>query len=117
MLGWRKSHVYAVENTDVSLIFGNVRGAAEGQSIWNVEYVSDEANANVLQENYLNSVTYRGNDLNVKVRLPKYSTGDRYITKNTTLRMVRQLPIHLEEAQFIHPQEVTIHIIGELGTR
>ncbi|CAI8044340.1 hypothetical protein GBAR_LOCUS24599 [Geodia barretti] len=47
----------------------------------------------------------------VKVRLPTYNSSDRYTAKNTTLRMAKRLPASLGEAQFIYPEEVTLHVI------
>ena len=116
VLGWRNAHLYAVENTDVSFIFGNLRGAAENQYILNVEYISNEANADVLEDSHLSAIVYSATDIEVKVRLPRYSSSDRNTAKNTTLRMATQRPATLGEAQFIYPEEVTLHVVGELGT-
>ena len=116
VLGWRKAHLYAVENTNVSFIFGNLRGAAENQYLLKVEYVSNEANADVIKDSHLTGIPYSAIDIEVKVRLPRYNSSDRYTAKNTTLRMAKRLPASLVEAQFIYPEEVTLHVIGELGT-
>ena len=116
VLGWRNAHLYAVENTDVSFIFGNLRGAAENKYRLNVEYISNEANATLLDQSVLSAIVYSATDIEVKVRLPRYSSSDRNTAKNTTLRMATQIPATLGEAQFIYPEEVTLHVVGELGT-
>ena len=113
VIGWKEAHLYAVEDSVISVHFGANRGAAESRYLFRVEYVANEANVTLRNQGFLNRLVYHASDLDVEVRLPKYSTGDRYSTKNTTLRMAKLHPINLKEAQFIHPQEVTLHVIGE----
>ena len=113
VLGWKKAEVYSVEDTDVSLIFGAIRGAAKGRYIFNVEYQSNEANATLMNPQLLSRVDYMARDVNVGLRLPKYSSSDRSTAKSTTLQMILQQPVSLGEAQFLHPHQVTLHVIGE----
>ncbi|CAI8044587.1 hypothetical protein GBAR_LOCUS24714 [Geodia barretti] len=111
VIGWKQAHVYAIEDSVISIPFGANRGAAESRYIFNVEYISNEANATMLDQGDLISIVYSAIDIEVKVRLPRYSSSDRYTAKNTTLRMAKQLPANLSEAQFIYPEEVTLHVI------
>ena len=113
VLGWKQAHVYAIEDSVISIPFGANRGAAESRSIFNVEYISNEANATMLDQRVLISIIYSAIDIEVKVRLPTYSSSDRYTAKNSTLRMAKQLPASFSEGQFIYPEEVTLHVIGE----
>ena len=113
VLGWKQAHVYAIEDSVISIPFGANRGAAESRYIFNVEYISNEANATMLDQRVLISIIYSAIDMEVKVRLPTYNSSDRYTAKNTTLRMAKRLPASLSEAQFIYPEEVTLHVIGE----
>ena len=113
VLGWKKAEVYSVEDTDVSLIFGAIRGAARARYIFNVEIISNEANATLMNPELLSTIDYRAVDIHVGLRVPKYSNSDRSTAKNTTLQMILQQPVSLGEAQFLHPHQVTLHVIGE----
>ena len=112
VIGWKEAHLYAVEDSVISVHFGANRGAAESRYLFRVEYVANEANVTLLNQGFFNRLVYHASDLDVEVRLPKYSTGDRYSTKNTTLRT------NLEEAQFIRAQAMgNQHLLLSLAYR
>jgi hypothetical protein len=111
VIGWKQAHVYAIEDSVISILFGANRGAAETRYRLNVEYISNEANTTMLDKIVLSRIVYRATDIEVKVRLPRYSSSDRNTAKNTTLRMAKQIPATLGEAQFIYPEEVTLHVV------
>ena len=97
-----------------SVWFGAVRGSPAAQYLFNVEYMTNEANATVVDENHLSRIDYGlDGDMNVSVRLPKYGASRRYDKKNTTLMMVLRHPASLNDGKFFHPQQVTLHVIGE----
>ena len=97
-----------------SLWFGAVRGSPAALYLFNVEYMTNEANVTVVNENHLSRIEYGlDGNVNVRVRLPKYGSSSRYDKKNTTLTMVLRHPASLNDGKFFHPHQVTLHVIGE----
>ena len=60
----------------------------------------------------LGRILLGADDVNVGVTVPQYNSSERYAQRNSTLRMVRQLPVSLGSAKFFHPEEVTLHVVG-----